>query len=104
MVDTSAAEFPAETPYFYSSYAATGSPPEAPPVAPPAAVVIGSGPVRIGQGIEFDYCAVQAADALRRLGWQAVMINSTLKRSRPTSTLRRASTSSHSTLRACSRS
>ena len=76
MVDTSAAEFPAETPYFYSTYAATGSPPEAPPVATPAAVVIGSGPVRIGQGIEFDYCAVQAADALRRLGWQAVMVNS----------------------------
>ena len=76
MVDTSAAEFPAETPYFYSTYAAAGSPPEAPPVAPPAAVVIGSGPVRIGQGIEFDYCAVQAADALRRLGWRAIMINS----------------------------
>ena len=45
-------------------------------MAPPAAVVIGSGPVRIGQGIEFDYCAVQAADALRRLGWQAIMVNS----------------------------
>jgi len=76
MVDTSAAEFPAETPYFYSTYAAAGSPPEAAPVDPPAALVIGSGPVRIGQGIEFDYCAVQAADALRRLGWQAVMVNS----------------------------
>jgi carbamoyl-phosphate synthase large subunit len=76
MVDTSAAEFPAETPYFYSTYAASESPPEASPVAPPAAVVIGSGPVRIGQGIEFDYCAVQAADALRRLGWQAIMVNS----------------------------
>ena len=76
MVDTSAAEFPAETPYFYSTYAAAESPPEAAPVASPAAVVIGSGPVRIGQGIEFDYCAVQAADALRRLGWQAVMVNS----------------------------
>jgi carbamoyl-phosphate synthase large subunit len=76
MVDTSAAEFPAETPYFYSTYAAAGSPPEAPPVDRPAAVVIGSGPVRIGQGIEFDYCAVQAADALRRLGWQAIIINS----------------------------
>jgi carbamoyl-phosphate synthase large subunit len=76
MVDTSAAEFPAETPYFYSTYAAVGSPPEAPPVERPAAVVIGSGPVRIGQGIEFDYCAVQAADALRRRGWQAVMVNS----------------------------
>jgi carbamoyl-phosphate synthase large subunit len=76
MVDTSAAEFAAETPYFYSTYAATGSPPEAPMVERPAALVIGSGPVRIGQGIEFDYCAVQAAEALRNLGWQAVMVNS----------------------------
>ncbi len=76
MVDTCAAEFAAETPYFYSTYAAAGSEPEAPPVARPAALVIGSGPVRIGQGIEFDYCAVQAADTLRRCGWQAVMINS----------------------------
>ncbi len=76
MVDTSAAEFAADTPYFYSTYAAAGSPPEAPPVQRPASVVIGSGPVRIGQGIEFDYCAVQAADALRRLGHGAIMINS----------------------------
>src|SRR4051794_6925272 len=76
MVDTSAAEFAAETPYFYSTYAAAGSPPEAPPVERPAALVIGSGPVRIGQGIEFDYCAVQAADALRRLGRSAIMVNS----------------------------
>jgi carbamoyl-phosphate synthase large subunit len=76
MVDTCAAEFAAETPYFYSTYAAAGSAPEAPPVSRPAALVIGSGPVRIGQGIEFDYCAVQAADTLRRAGWSAVMINS----------------------------
>ena len=76
MVDTCAAEFAAETPYFYSTYAASGSAPEAPPVPRPAALVIGSGPVRIGQGIEFDYCAVQAADTLRRAGWSAVMINS----------------------------
>jgi carbamoyl-phosphate synthase large subunit len=76
MVDTCAAEFAAETPYFYSTYAAAGSAPEAPPVGRPAALVIGSGPVRIGQGIEFDYCAVQAADTLRTAGWQAVMINS----------------------------
>ena len=76
MVDTCAAEFAAETPYFYSTYAAAGSTPEAPPVQRPAALVIGSGPVRIGQGIEFDYCAVQAADTLRAAGWQAVMINS----------------------------
>ncbi len=76
MVDTSAAEFAAETPYFYSTYAAAGSPPEAPPVARPASLVIGSGPVRIGQGIEFDYCAVQAAASLRHLGRSAIMINS----------------------------
>ncbi|HEX5588796.1 MAG TPA: hypothetical protein VFX65_00710, partial [Candidatus Limnocylindrales bacterium] len=76
MVDTCAAEFAADTPYFYATYAASGSAPEAPPVARPAALVIGSGPVRIGQGIEFDYCAVQAADPLRRAGWSAVMINS----------------------------
>jgi carbamoyl-phosphate synthase large subunit len=76
MVDTCAAEFAAETPYLYSTYAASGSEPELPPVARPAALVIGSGPVRIGQGIEFDYCAVQAAAELRERGWQAVMINS----------------------------
>jgi carbamoyl-phosphate synthase large subunit len=76
MVDTCAAEFAAETPYFYATYAAAGSAPEAPPVDRPAALVIGSGPVRIGQGIEFDYCAVQAAQTLRDRGWSAVMINS----------------------------
>ncbi|MFM2106355.1 MAG: hypothetical protein RL338_1387 [Chloroflexota bacterium] len=76
MVDTCAAEFAAETPYFYSTYAAAGSVPEALPVEREAALVIGSGPVRIGQGIEFDYCAVHAAETLRRLGWRAVMINS----------------------------
>ncbi|HJW22086.1 MAG TPA: carbamoyl-phosphate synthase large subunit, partial [Candidatus Limnocylindrales bacterium] len=76
MVDTCAAEFAAETPYFYATYAAAGSAPEAPPAPRPAALVIGSGPVRIGQGIEFDYCAVKAAATLRELGWSAVMINS----------------------------
>src|SRR6185437_7696537 len=65
-----------ETPYFYATYAAAGSAPEAPPVAKPAALVIGSGPVRIGQGIEFDYCAVKAAATLREQGWSAVMVNS----------------------------
>jgi carbamoyl-phosphate synthase large subunit len=76
MVDTCAAEFAAETPYFYATYAAAGSVPEASPVPRPAALVIGSGPVRIGQGIEFDYCAVKAAEALRQAGWSAVMVNS----------------------------
>jgi carbamoyl-phosphate synthase large subunit len=76
MVDTCAAEFAAETPYFYATYAAAGSAPEARPVPRPAALVIGSGPVRIGQGIEFDYCAVKAAATLRDAGWSAVMVNS----------------------------
>ncbi len=76
MVDTCAAEFAAETPYFYATYAAAGSTPEALPVPRPAALVIGSGPVRIGQGIEFDYCAVKAAATLREQGWSAVMVNS----------------------------
>ena len=61
--------------YFYATYAAAGSPPEASPVSRPAAIVIGSGPVRIGQGIEFDYCAVQASRTLGR-GASAVIMNS----------------------------
>jgi len=71
-VDTCAGEFPAETPYFYSSYAL-------PEVAPPAdrqsVIVVGSGPIRIGQGIEFDYCSVRAAWAIRDIGLDAVVIN-----------------------------
>jgi carbamoyl-phosphate synthase large subunit len=71
-VDTCAGEFPAETPYFYSSYA-DGE------VAPPAngrsVIVVGSGPIRIGQGIEFDYCSVRAAWAIRAMGLDAVVIN-----------------------------
>jgi carbamoyl-phosphate synthase large subunit len=71
-VDTCAGEFPAETPYFYSSYAL-------PEVAPPAdrqsVIVVGSGPIRIGQGIEFDYCSVRAAWAIREVGLDAVVIN-----------------------------
>src|SRR5204863_8266089 len=55
--------------------AAAGSAPGAPAARRPAALVIGSGPVGMGQGIEFDYGAVQAADTLRRAGWRAVMIN-----------------------------
>ena len=69
MVDTCAAEFAAETPYFYSTYAAAGS--RAGGAAGRAArrrSSSASGPVRIGQGIEFDYCAVQAADTLRARG------------------------------------
>ena len=73
MVDTCAAEFEAATPYYYSTYDEED---EAPPLKAPKAVVIGSGPIRIGQGIEFDYCSVQAAQALRNAGTAAIMINS----------------------------
>ncbi|HVB63452.1 MAG TPA: carbamoyl-phosphate synthase large subunit, partial [Nitrolancea sp.] len=73
MVDTCAAEFEAATPYFYSTY---GEEDEVTPLAKSSAVVVGSGPIRIGQGIEFDYCSVQAARSLGAAGRAAVMINS----------------------------
>ncbi len=73
MVDTCAAEFDAATPYFYSTYEQEN---EAIPQPGNKALVIGSGPIRIGQGIEFDYCSVHAAWALDRAGYQSVMANS----------------------------
>ncbi|MCA1588015.1 MAG: carbamoyl-phosphate synthase large subunit [Chloroflexi bacterium] len=71
-VDTCAGEFPAETPYFYSSYA---TPEVAAPADRRSVIVVGSGPIRIGQGIEFDYCSVRAAWAIRDMGLDAVVIN-----------------------------
>ncbi|HYH13465.1 MAG TPA: carbamoyl-phosphate synthase large subunit, partial [Thermomicrobiales bacterium] len=73
MVDTCAGEFEAATPYFYSTYELED---EAEPLEGDRAMVIGSGPIRIGQGIEFDYCSVQAAMALREAGVQSIMVNS----------------------------
>ncbi|MEI6044251.1 MAG: carbamoyl-phosphate synthase large subunit [Chloroflexota bacterium] len=73
MVDTCAAEFEAVTPYFYSTYEEEN---EAPPLPGPKAVVIGSGPIRIGQGIEFDYSSVHAAWALHEAGVKSIMVNS----------------------------
>ena len=73
MVDTCAAEFEAQTPYFYSTYEQEN---EALPTADSKALVLGSGPIRIGQGIEFDYCSVHAAWALQEEGVQSVMVNS----------------------------
>ncbi len=73
MVDTCAAEFEAVTPYFYGTYETEN---EAPPLNGKKVVVLGSGPIRIGQGIEFDYCSVRAAMALREHAVQSVMINS----------------------------
>ncbi len=73
MVDTCAAEFEAITPYFYSTYEQEN---EALPLAGPKALILGSGPIRIGQGIEFDCCCVQGADALRARGVAPIMVNS----------------------------
>ena len=73
MVDTCAAEFEAHTPYFYSSYEQEN---EAEPILGSKAVVVGSGPIRIGQGIEFDYCSVHTAWALQREGIRSILINS----------------------------
>jgi carbamoyl-phosphate synthase large subunit len=71
-VDTCAAEFEAYTPYLYSSYEEED---EAPPSNRKKVLILGSGPIRIGQGIEFDYCCVHAAFALRDAGFETVMIN-----------------------------
>ena len=73
MVDTCAAEFAAQTPYFYSTYEQEN---EAEPLPGAKAVVLGTGPIRIGQGIEFDYCSVRAAQALRAAGVRSIMVNS----------------------------
>jgi carbamoyl-phosphate synthase large subunit len=73
MVDTCAAEFDAETPYFYSTYEKEN---EAEPLAEKKAVVISSGPIRIGQGIEFDYCCVHSAWALQEIGIKSILVNS----------------------------
>ena len=87
LVDTCAAEFEAATPYYYSTYetpfhivgpgkAIVRSEDEIRLTDRPKVIIIGGGPNRIGQGIEFDYCCVQAAFAMRELGFESVMINS----------------------------
>ena len=73
VVDTCAGEFPAETPYYYSSYEQQD---ESNPSEREKIIVLGSGPNRIGQGIEFDYCCVQAVLALREAGYETIMVNS----------------------------
>ncbi len=73
MVDTCAAEFPAQTPYFYSTYEEEN---EAFPLEKRKALVIGSGPIRIGQGIEFDYCSVHAAWSFQNNDIASIMVNS----------------------------
>jgi carbamoyl-phosphate synthase large subunit len=83
IVDTCAAEFEASTPYYYSTYEKNYTKDGKPVVEDeihltdkPKVIIIGGGPNRIGQGIEFDYCCVQAAFAMRELGLESVMINS----------------------------
>ena len=74
-VDTCAAEFAAETPYFYSGWERGPARHETGPGERPAVMILGSGPNRIGQGIEFDYCCVHAAMTVRASGRDAVMVN-----------------------------
>jgi carbamoyl-phosphate synthase large subunit len=73
LVDTCAAEFEAYTPYYYSTY---GDENERRDSAKRKVIILGGGPNRIGQGIEFDYCCVHAAFALRELGFETIMVNS----------------------------
>jgi carbamoyl-phosphate synthase large subunit len=73
LVDTCAAEFEAFTPYYYSGY---GDEDETRASDRKKVLILGGGPNRIGQGIEFDYCCVHAAFALKELGWETIMVNS----------------------------
>jgi len=76
MVDTCAGEFEAATPYYYSTYYTTGFRKRKRKTDKKRILIIGSGPIRIGQGIEFDYCCVHAAVALKKMGYEAIMMNS----------------------------
>ena len=75
-VDTCAAEFEAYMPYFYSTYEEEDESPARNPEKPRRIIILGGGPNRIGQGIEFDYCCCQAAYALEELGIESIMVNS----------------------------
>ncbi len=73
MVDTCAAEFESKTPYFYSTYDGEN---ESHKSGKKSVIVIGSGPIRIGQGVEFDYATVHCVKALQKMGYEAIVINS----------------------------
>ena len=77
-IDTCAGEFPSDTPYMYSCYEGDGVSPgecESQPTDAKKVVILGGGPNRIGQGIEFDYCCVHAAYALKEAGYETIMVN-----------------------------
>jgi len=74
-VDTCAAEFESQTPYMYSTYEKIGTECESQPTSRKKIIILGGGPNRIGQGIEFDYCCVHAAYALKDAGYETIMIN-----------------------------
>lgn len=73
MVDTCAAEFESKTPYFYSTYDQEN---ESQPTGKKSILVIGSGPIRIGQGVEFDYATVHSVKAIQKMGYEAIVMNS----------------------------
>ena len=73
MVDTCAGEFVSETPYFYSTYDTEN---ESEKTAKKSVLVVGSGPIRIGQGVEFDYATVHCVKSLQKMGYEAIVINS----------------------------
>lgn len=72
MVDTCAAEFASDTPYYYGTYEVEN---EAAPTTRPSILVLGSGPIRIGQGVEFDYATVHSIQAIREAGYEAIIVN-----------------------------
>src|SRR5690606_22125894 len=75
LVDTCAGEFEAQTPYFYSTYDGSGGPGESEVSDRDKVLVLGSGPNRIGQGIEFDYSCVHGVLAAREMGYETIMVN-----------------------------
>ena len=96
-IDTCAAEFEAYTPYYYSTYDRGDD--EVTPSTKKKIMILGGGPNRIGQGIEFDYCCVHAAFALKEDGYETLMVNSNRRPFPPTTTPATSSSSSPSLLR-----
>ena len=92
MVDTCAAEFESATPYYYGTYEEEN---ESIVTDKPSVIVLGSGPIRIGQGVEFDYATVHSVWAIQEAGYEAIIINQILKQFQQTSQFPINSTLSH---------